>query len=58
MTTVTHGEIIELNVGIENLDDCFSNVSAVLLIQKYPYVINILGKLICILKRLERLQAN
>ena len=49
MTTVTHGEIIDLNVRIENPGRpgdkriVFFHVSAVLLLLGYPYLIIILG---------------
>ena len=46
MTTVMHGEIIDLNVRIENSGDeknSFSHVSAVHLLLGYPHLIIILG---------------
>ena len=57
MVTITRGKIIELNVRIEtrtakiSFFACFCSSSN-------SRIITIVGKLISILKRLERLQAN
>ena len=57
MVTVTRCEIIELNVRIE-IRMVKISFFAVLLIHDKPHLITVVGNLIRILKRLERLQAN
>ncbi len=62
MTTVTHGEIIDLNVRIENPGD--KGIVFRMFLQffyfwdTHAHLIIILGFLITILKRFERLQTN